>query len=155
MNEDIKTIVIINSQLNLKEDFNEHLKEHKTTYSYNGVYRNPYCFNGFNRNSGIKSDLRQIWFYEFSDTTRLPRKFEKVSDFIEWAKSYDLYISAYVKEEMESSEYNYVSCYNGCKTVIVRHKFDDLKAALNYRPHYDSSTSYPYGYNDYYEDYWD
>lgn len=157
--EEIK--ITVGVKLDLENDFKEHLREKKvsTTYNTGYNYRNPNCFDGVRFSRGLypPSDDRSIFFYEFSDTGRLPRKFEKVSEFLRWAKTYDLYFSDYTKEQLETHPMNYVSCYKNTHTVVVRHTWTELKTAIDNFAKYNPYDPRTYADDEYgrYNDYWD
>lgn len=153
--EEIISISLLEKQLDLLGDFKQHLVESKkpvVTYSgYN--YRN---------NFNPPCDDREIYFYEFSDTSRQPRKFTKVSEFIAWAKSVNIFISSYTENQLKTHPVNYGSCYYTSATLIVRHTFEELKIAVDrYRNSYSYNSNnarcYANGYDvdDQWADYWD
>ena len=149
--EEVITISLMNNQLDLLGDFKEHLAESKkVTTTYAGY--------GYRANYNPPCDDRDVYFYEFSDTSRQPRKFTKVSEFIAWAKSVNIFISSYTENELKTHAINYGSCYHNSATLIIRHSFEELKIAIDrYKNNYGSG--YPYNarcYQDEYDDfYWD
>lgn len=161
--------ILVEKKLDLKVDFKEYLDSKKTSYNYTGYngynsqYRNPNCFDGvrFSRGMCPPMDDRRILFYEFSDTQRLPRRFDKVSEFMKWAKECKLYVTDYTKEQLETHPVNYVSCYKGMTTVIVRDSWEALDKSLRDNAKYQEFNSYdPKSYEDddedyRYSEYWD
>lgn len=148
--EEIINITIVENDLNLLNDFKEHLVESKKTY-------NVSCFDNINKNYLPAIDDRTIYFYEFSNTSNEPKKFEKVSEFMEWAKECGIYLSSYTIHELKTHETSYAACYNGSVTLAVRHGFDELKKALDYNSSINTFNGYdPRCYCDeYWDNYWD
>lgn len=138
--EEIKNITIIDT-LDLVKDFKEHLVEanKKPTYNYN-----VNCFSGA-RSYLPASDDRRVFFYEFSDTSRIPRKFEKVSEFLNWAKGANVWVSSYSENQLKTHEMNYVACIKGSSTIMVRHTHKELEMAIrnfgkSYYPYADANA---------------
>lgn len=147
-------ISLMDNQLNLVEDFKEHLEAAKkpaTNYNYaSWRSNNPPC------------DDREIYFYEFSDILRQPRKFTKVSEFLAWAKSVNIFTSSYTENELRTNPVNYGTCYDNSSTMMVRHSYEDLKNSFEtykrnniYNSCYNRARCYEDGYDDdYYGDWY-
>ena len=144
--EEIKLITINGHHLDLMDDFKEHLESKKENSI---IYRNPNCFYNQRNNSLLKDDKRVVLFYEFSDPGRLPRRFERVSEFIEWGKQYNLYVSDYNYEELLINSINYVACYKNAHSIVIRHTHDSLVKALKY---YETQYSQYNQYDDWDDD---
>lgn len=142
--EEIITVKIKKeSCLDLLVDFKGHLEAIKKP-----VY-NTSAFNSAFRNRTF-SDDRKIFFYEFSNLKNQPKFFEKVSAFMEWAKSVNIFISSYTENELRTHEINFATCYPKSATLMVRETYELLEKSFNT---YGRSPVYSSG-RDYYND-WD
>lgn len=144
-----KIIKIAINQPSLIDDFKEHLKEANKPKTYN-----TNCFNNVYRstnNTVPPSDDRSVYFYEYSDLTRSPLIFKKVSWFINWAKDHKIYMSSYTENQLRENETNYCTCFVGSATLLIRNSYELLKVAHN--AYNDPYNSIRRGYDDY--DYWD
>ena len=118
--ENILSITIIkNKALSLLDDFKKHLEEKKSTRIYNTS-----CFNSAYKE---RTNDRTIYFYEFSDLKRLPLKFSKVSDFMDWAKKHSVYLSSYTETQLRDHETSYCTCFRNSSSVMIRSSYELLK----------------------------
>lgn len=120
----INITVIDEKKPSLLDDFKKHLEAKKTT-AYNTNYS-----SGIYRSKNInESDDKTIFFYEFSDLTRHPLKFIKITHFIQWAKEHKIYISSYTEKQLRENDINYATCYKGSATLMIRSSYEYLKIA--------------------------
>lgn len=155
MEQIIDITVIKEKKPSLLDDFKKHLEEKKTrtytTTNYSsGIYRSGTI---------IETDNRTVYFYEFSDLTKHPLKFSKVSHFIDWAKEHKIYLSSYTERQLRENEVNYATCYRGSATLMIRASYELLKVAqktMDYNtPHqHNNSLSGIYNHRDDVYDNW-
>ena len=133
MDEIVKITLLHANTDDLLADFKKYLEEEKekrkNTYVYGGSYLS---------NRELK-DERDVFIYEESDVTRTPLQFKKVSEFKEWAEGKKIYMSEYTLNALKGNEFNYVTCYPGCLTLMIRQSYSELKSAAERYYKYNQS----------------
>ena len=85
-----------------------------------------YC--GVGANSGTFYGV--IYFYEWSDVTRAPRKFFTIDMFDRFLKESGIYMALYEKDILRNLKWSYVTCKKGKKELIIRQSWQKLNDAL-------------------------
>lgn len=155
------SIIDLGDTLNLVADGTEYIDKKKTTSSYNYNYNSNYdrTHNDYNCWDGAVKDERTIYFYEWSNINNIPKTFQSVAAFAEWAKENSVNISDYSLECLKKNVCSYVSCYNGSSYVFIRSNYNALKKEIEYEKnrqnHNYAYGQYPRDYDSYDDDYWD
>ena len=140
--------------LSLADDFKSHLEEKKKSTAYTPSYGYGGGYNRYASDDLEEKNDRVIYFYEFSNVMSTPKRFEKVSDFLQWARGYNVWVSTYSERVLKTHPVNFVSCYKDSASVCVKHSFQELRNSLERFAMTDDdwASRYPY-YDDAYEGY--
>lgn len=150
--EPIVEIEVIDNTFNALDDFKHALEEKKKQEEEERKKRQAY-WNNYSRGNSFyyhnqtisEGDYRDVFFYEWSCIDKVPKRFNKVSDFQKWAEENGVMISEYTLKEMKTHLTNYATCHKGNATILLKHSYDDLKQAFDllYRPSIANKTEPP------------
>jgi hypothetical protein len=90
---------------------------HNANY-YKGVWGDKNTFNG------------TIFFYEWSDITRIPIKYFSLSLFEKFLADCDLELEPWQRDMIPSLGDVYITCKANSKELLIRSSYDALKAAV-------------------------
>ena len=100
-----------NKNKELRKLFREHMEnKHKvvTPSSSYGIHR------------GYGSSGITIYFYEWSDISNVPKYFNSLNEFEEFAKKSEIPFEYFHKDIINSLKCAYISCYQGSKELNIR-----------------------------------
>lgn len=144
-----KSLDLTSDSLGVIEEKKKNYTSSSTTRVYNGNYYNP--------NYNQASDLRSVYFYEFSNLDNKPLIFSKVSDFVAWCEKNTVLLSTYMIEQLRINPVSYCVCKEGCSNVIrasTKTYLEELLHPKEYNTvHSVGCGRYPYDYV--YYDEWD
>jgi len=81
---------------------------------------------------GVQNPFRlcDIYFYEWSDLSRLPLHFLSVDAFMCYAKHSDLVVQDYQSDLLRSGGKFYMTCVPHCSRVMIRTDYESLKVSF-------------------------
>lgn len=93
------------------------------------------CRGGFNggmtsSGSNIQHSIGIIYFYEWSDTSNLPKTFFTVDAFSRFLQSCGITLQGYEREIIEALHVSFISCKKGEKKLIIKKDYRDLSKEL-------------------------
>lgn len=122
----------MNRSKDLRDLFRKYLineyNKPKTYQGYSPMYgysTNPIGCIGNRRDIQFSKDTR-IYFYEWSDTTKVPRIFYKFEAFETFLKNSGIYLEFYQKEIINNLGTVYITCYDGTKKLNIRGSYKNL-----------------------------
>jgi len=110
-----------NLSKNLKDLFHASLRRS----SSNTFYHRP----SSSTDSG-SNGVNVIYFYEWSDATRMPRTFYTLDAFDSFMRDCGIYLQTFHREILRHLPKSFVACKKGEKTLIIRVDYDSLKKDL-------------------------
>ena len=94
----------------------------------NGLYSNgggnPYY--GGNRYCGNDGFNGTIYFYEWSDLFREPKRYYSIDLFEQFLKDSGIYLALYQRDIIKNLKWNYIACKKGGKELIICQSYDKL-----------------------------
>lgn len=122
--------------LDSKEDLKEYIVEKKKVPEVN-----PYRYTYSYYNNKERKNERTVYFYEFSDLSRVPLVFKTVDEFCKWAYDHGVEVTSYSEGVMRETPINYVACFHGKQYICAREKWADLDKAINWKNYQTRSTN--------------
>lgn len=102
---------------------------------YNDYYRNRYgdgVLDNVHRIPGQYGNGEvRIYFYEWSDPTKVPRTFYQLDAFDNFLKASGIYMELYQKDIIRNLGTVYITCYTGTKNLSIRGTYGNLLESLN------------------------
>ena len=130
----------MNRSKDLRALFRQSLINERNRPKPNYVKRSPMYggYQGSNFVGGVHripsqygDDSVQIYFYEWSDPTKPPRKFYQLDSFDNFLKSSGIYMEFYQREIIKNLGTVYITCYTGTKNLNIRSSYKNLLDALH------------------------
>lgn len=94
------------------------------------VFRTSDYYKNLWGNNDKKPYLGTIFFYEWSDISRLPTRYFSLSLFEKFLSECDLCLEPHQRDIILNLPQSFISCKKGCKELIVRGSYDSLKSAM-------------------------
>lgn len=115
---------------NLIETFKRYLENKDKNIGWCG-YNNNYNSPARGYSPGERG---KIYFYEWSNIYSTPRAFDTLADFERFLNNdCGIYLMQWQRESLLAYGTNkYVTCKEGCKELIIRHYYENLKQAFSF-----------------------
>ena len=84
----------------------------------------------YHRSSTSSNGVSVIYFYEWSDATRIPKTFYTLDAFESFMKDCGIYLQSFHREILRHLPKSFVACKKGEKSLIIRVDYDSLKKEL-------------------------
>lgn len=72
-----------------------------------------------------------IYFYEWSDTTRIPKSYYTLKAFEAFLNDCHIYLASWQREVLSHMKHSYVACKRGERDIIIKGSFPELSKELN------------------------
>lgn len=119
----------MNRSKDLRDLFRESLKRKSTDVT---VYRaSDYRRHGAYEREINFADKIKVYFYEWSDVTRVPRTFDDLGSLEDYLKASGIYLQLYQRDIINNCGTVYMSCYKGTKELNVRGSYGKLLDSMN------------------------
>jgi hypothetical protein len=86
-----------------------------------------YQSNLFSQTDGVGC----IYFYEWSDTTRIPKSYYTLKAFEAFLNDCHIYLASWQREVLSHMKHSYVACKRGERDIIIKGTFPELSKELN------------------------
>lgn len=123
----------MNKKRELRSLFHQYIdRKEKESRVVSYPNRNPYYGGGGNvNNPSFRGDFNGcIYFYEWSDITREPKKFYTIEGFSGFLRDSNIYLALYQKDILKALKWAYVACKKGSKELLIKQSYIKLKEAL-------------------------
>lgn len=80
--------------------------------------------------SSSRGDVK-IYFYEWSNPTRVPREFKDMESFEGFLRSSSIFIRLFERDIIHNLREVWVSCYKGTKNLCIRGSYRGLVNSMN------------------------
>lgn len=77
------------------------------------------------------ADKIKVYFYEWSDITRVPRTFDDLGSLEDYLKACGMYLQLYQRDIINNCGTVYMTCYKGTKELNVRGSYGKLIDSMN------------------------
>ena len=71
-----------------------------------------------------------IYFYEWSDTTRIPKSYYTLKAFEAFLNDCHIYLASWQREVISHMKHPYIACKKGERDIIIRNSFTELSKAI-------------------------
>jgi len=141
MNKKNELRSLFHKYINRKERESSIPYSHNYGYNNNygtcGIPRTPPMYNNPNTSSTTPTRVMTrenftstIYFYEWSDITKEPRKFFMLDIFDNFLKTSGIYLALFQKDIIKNLKWCYITCKKGTKDLIIRSTYSSLSDAL-------------------------
>lgn len=116
----------MNRSKDLKALFKSHIiNKSKRITNYGSTTYGEYT-NLFSSN---RDDVK-IYFYEWSNPTRVPREFKDMKSFEDFLRTSSIFIRLFERDIIHNLKEVWVSCYKGTKSLCIRGSYKGLVNSL-------------------------
>lgn len=94
----------------------------------------------FQENSGTSI----VYFFEWSDIHREPKRFLSLEEFIQFMMECGIYLNIYEKELIINWRLAYITCKSGCKDLLIAPNYEKLRDSVIESEKNGRKTNEPY-----------
>lgn len=125
----------MNRSKDLRDLFRQSLinerKRPKTSYTHSPYYNGGVLGNAHRIPVQYADNSVRIYFYEWSDLTKVPRTFYQLDAFDNFLKTSGICMEFYQKDIIKNLGTVYITCYTGTKNLNIRSSYKNLLDALH------------------------
>lgn len=119
----------MNRSKDLRDLFRKSLKRKATEVT-------TYRASDYRRHGAYESEINfvdkiKVYFYEWSDVTRVPRTFDDLGSLEDYLKACGMYLQLYQRDIINNCGTVYMTCYKGSKELNVRGSYGKLLDSMN------------------------